>query len=154
MPVADYDQPLDWIMTERGVIEPKRISECAFCFSAMSSAGRAARPCAANCRNCATAMRPISWSSMARTPPHGFGITEDIFDGLIDAGADVVTLGNHAFDQREALVFIERAAAIAASGQLSAGCARPRRRTVFTHEGPAGAGDQRHGPGDDRAAAR
>ena len=27
---------------------------------------------------------------------------------LIDAGADVVTLGNHAFDQREALVFIER----------------------------------------------
>jgi hypothetical protein len=39
---------------------------------------------------------------------HGFGITEDIFNGLIDAGADVVTLGNHAFDQREALVFIER----------------------------------------------
>jgi 2',3'-cyclic-nucleotide 2'-phosphodiesterase len=40
---------------------------------------------------------------------HGFGITEDIFRGLLDSGADVVTLGNHAFDQREALVFIERA---------------------------------------------
>jgi hypothetical protein len=39
---------------------------------------------------------------------HGFGITQDIFRGLLDAGADVVTLGNHAFDQREALVFIER----------------------------------------------
>ena len=39
---------------------------------------------------------------------HGFGITEDIFNGLIDAGADVVTLGNHSFDQREALIFIER----------------------------------------------
>jgi 2',3'-cyclic-nucleotide 2'-phosphodiesterase len=39
---------------------------------------------------------------------HGFGITEDIFNGLRQAGADVVTLGNHAFDQREALVFIER----------------------------------------------
>lgn len=39
---------------------------------------------------------------------HGFGITEDIFKGLLDAGADVVTLGNHAFDQKEALVFIER----------------------------------------------
>ena len=39
---------------------------------------------------------------------HGFGITEDIFNQLIAAGADVVTLGNHAFDQREALVFIER----------------------------------------------
>ena len=39
---------------------------------------------------------------------HGFGITEDIFQGFLAAGADVVTLGNHAFDQREALVFIER----------------------------------------------
>lgn len=38
----------------------------------------------------------------------GFGITEAICDELIAAGADVVTLGNHSFDQREALVFIER----------------------------------------------
>ncbi|MEM1050142.1 MAG: TIGR00282 family metallophosphoesterase [Pseudomonadota bacterium] len=38
----------------------------------------------------------------------GFGITEEIFHDLLDAGADVVTLGNHAFDQKEALVFIER----------------------------------------------
>ncbi len=38
----------------------------------------------------------------------GFGITEAIMDELIEAGADVVTLGNHAFDQKEALVFIER----------------------------------------------
>ena len=40
----------------------------------------------------------------------GFGITEAIYHELIDAGADAVTLGNHAWDQREALVFIERAA--------------------------------------------
>jgi hypothetical protein len=38
----------------------------------------------------------------------GFGITESILNDLLGAGADVVTLGNHAFDQREALVFIER----------------------------------------------
>jgi 2',3'-cyclic-nucleotide 2'-phosphodiesterase len=38
----------------------------------------------------------------------GFGITETIYNDLIDAGADAITLGNHAFDQREALVFIER----------------------------------------------
>ena len=38
----------------------------------------------------------------------GFGITEEIAQDLIDAGADVITLGNHAWDQREALVFIER----------------------------------------------
>ena len=39
----------------------------------------------------------------------GFGITETIYSELIDAGADAVTLGNHAWDQKEALVFIERA---------------------------------------------
>jgi hypothetical protein len=39
----------------------------------------------------------------------GFGITEAIYNEFIDAGADVVTLGNHSWDQREALVFIERA---------------------------------------------
>jgi hypothetical protein len=39
----------------------------------------------------------------------GFGITEAIYEELIDAGADAITLGNHAWDQREALVFIERA---------------------------------------------
>ena len=38
----------------------------------------------------------------------GFGITEDIFRQTIDAGADVVTTGNHVWDQREALVFAER----------------------------------------------
>ncbi|MBP0575823.1 YmdB family metallophosphoesterase, partial [Mycobacterium tuberculosis] len=38
----------------------------------------------------------------------GFGITEEICQNLIDAGCDAITLGNHAFDQREALVFIER----------------------------------------------
>jgi 2',3'-cyclic-nucleotide 2'-phosphodiesterase len=39
----------------------------------------------------------------------GFGITEAIYGEFVDAGADAVTLGNHAWDQREALVFIERA---------------------------------------------
>ncbi|MDR3495254.1 MAG: TIGR00282 family metallophosphoesterase [Ancalomicrobiaceae bacterium] len=38
----------------------------------------------------------------------GFGITEDIADAVIEAGADAITLGNHAWDQREALVFITR----------------------------------------------
>lgn len=38
----------------------------------------------------------------------GFGITEAILNELVDAGADVVTLGNHAFDQRETLVYIDR----------------------------------------------
>ncbi len=35
----------------------------------------------------------------------GFGITEEVLRALLDAGADVVTTGNHVFDQREALSF-------------------------------------------------
>ncbi len=38
----------------------------------------------------------------------GFGITESILTELLDAGADAVTLGNHAFDQKETLVYIDR----------------------------------------------
>src|SRR5215475_10486750 len=39
----------------------------------------------------------------------GFGITETIYNEFVEAGANAVTLGNHAWDQKEALVFIERA---------------------------------------------
>jgi metallophosphoesterase (TIGR00282 family) len=39
----------------------------------------------------------------------GFGITEAIYQEFLDAGADVITGGNHSWDQKEALVFIERA---------------------------------------------
>jgi 2',3'-cyclic-nucleotide 2'-phosphodiesterase len=38
----------------------------------------------------------------------GFGITESILGEFLEAGADCVTLGNHAFDQKDALVFIDR----------------------------------------------
>jgi 2',3'-cyclic-nucleotide 2'-phosphodiesterase len=39
----------------------------------------------------------------------GFGITEAIYQEFVDAGVDVITGGNHSWDQKEALVFIERA---------------------------------------------
>ena len=38
----------------------------------------------------------------------GFGITETTARELYDAGADCLTLGNHSWDQREALTYIER----------------------------------------------
>lgn len=38
----------------------------------------------------------------------GFGITEDIFLETLNAGADVVTTGNHVWDQREALIYADR----------------------------------------------
>ena len=37
----------------------------------------------------------------------GFGITRKHFKQLLDAGVDVVTLGNHSFDQRETLELVE-----------------------------------------------
>jgi len=38
----------------------------------------------------------------------GFGVTEKTAADLFDAGADCLTLGNHSWDQREALTFIDR----------------------------------------------
>ncbi len=38
----------------------------------------------------------------------GFGITEAIANELFSAGADCLTLGDHAWDQREAMTYIER----------------------------------------------
>ena len=38
----------------------------------------------------------------------GFGITESTANELFAAGADCLTLGNHSWDQREALTYIER----------------------------------------------
>jgi len=38
----------------------------------------------------------------------GFGITEAIFKQALDSGCDVVTTGNHVWDQREALSFAPR----------------------------------------------
>jgi hypothetical protein len=39
---------------------------------------------------------------------HGRGLTEKHFNDLLNAGADVVTLGDHAWDQKETLGFIAR----------------------------------------------
>ncbi|WDR04920.1 TIGR00282 family metallophosphoesterase [Devosia rhodophyticola] len=39
---------------------------------------------------------------------HGRGLTEPHFNGIRNAGADAVTLGDHAFDQRETVSYIDR----------------------------------------------
>jgi metallophosphoesterase, MG_246/BB_0505 family len=38
---------------------------------------------------------------------HGFGITEDICETFFQAGVDVVTTGNHAWDRREIVSYID-----------------------------------------------
>ena len=74
----------------------------------MSSGAPAARRCSRELPLLRERYQPDLVVVNGENAAHGFGITESIFDDLVDAGADVVTLGNHAFDQREALVFIER----------------------------------------------
>lgn len=44
----------------------------------------------------------------AENAANGFGITESTARDLFDAGADCLTLGNHAWDQKEALTYIVR----------------------------------------------
>ena len=64
----------------------------------------------------------------------GFGITEAIYNELIEAGADAITLGNHAWDQKEALVFIERAPRLIRPINYPRRHAGPRRGPVEAQE--------------------
>lgn len=38
---------------------------------------------------------------------HGFGITRKICNSFFDVGVDVITMGNHSWDQREVMTFID-----------------------------------------------
>ncbi|HVZ08527.1 TIGR00282 family metallophosphoesterase [Rhodopila sp.] len=42
----------------------------------------------------------------AENASHGFGLSPDMARALFDAGADVLTLGNHAWDRKEIIPFI------------------------------------------------
>jgi metallophosphoesterase (TIGR00282 family) len=65
----------------------------------------------------------------------GFGINEDIYESLIEIGADAVTLGNHAFDQRETLVFIERADRLIRPANYPAGTPGRGSALIELHDG-------------------
>ncbi|MDE1883044.1 MAG: YmdB family metallophosphoesterase, partial [Rhodospirillales bacterium] len=42
----------------------------------------------------------------AENASHGFGLGPDMAEALFAAGADVITLGNHAWDRREIIPYI------------------------------------------------
>src|ERR1700745_150500 len=42
----------------------------------------------------------------AENASHGFGLSPDMAVGLFAAGADVLTLGNHAWDRKEIIPYI------------------------------------------------
>ena len=44
----------------------------------------------------------------AENAAHGFGLTERLAGELYEAGADILTTGNHAWDQRELIAYIQR----------------------------------------------
>ena len=44
----------------------------------------------------------------AENASHGFGLGPDMADALFTAGADVITLGNHAWDRKEIIPYIAR----------------------------------------------
>jgi metallophosphoesterase (TIGR00282 family) len=60
---------------------------------------------------------------------HGNGLTEPHFTGIRDAGADIVTLGDHAFDRRETLTYIERETTLVRPINMAAGT--PGRGAMF-----------------------
>ncbi len=72
--------------------------------------GRAGRTvvCDALARSHQALRDSISSSSTAKIPPAASASPKRSSPTCIDAGADCVTLGNHAFDQKDTLVFIER----------------------------------------------
>lgn len=43
----------------------------------------------------------------AENAAHGFGLTEKICEELFEAGADAITTGNHVWDQREVISFVD-----------------------------------------------
>ncbi|GJE62413.1 TIGR00282 family metallophosphoesterase [Methylobacterium trifolii] len=65
----------------------------------------------------------------------GFGITESICDEILQAGADAVTLGNHSFDQREAMVFIARQPRLVRPANYPPGTPGRGAAIVETHKG-------------------
>ncbi len=72
----------------------------------------------------------------------GFGITEAIYNEFLDAGADAVTLGNHAWDQREALVFIERSPKLIRPLNYPAGTPGRGAALIEARKRRAGSGDE------------
>ncbi len=74
----------------------------------MWSAAPGARDCRNTCRACAATLRIDFTIVNAENAAGGFGITEVTARELFEAGADCLTLGNHSWDQKEALTYIVR----------------------------------------------
>ena len=136
VPDEDHDQPLDFVLTENELIDSRPATDARTSRLHAASVHRRCRgprrPRRGRSTICPAAPR---WSLdfvvvNGENAAGGFGITETICDDFLDAGADCVTLGNHAWDQREALVFIERQPRLIRPAQLPARHARAWRGLI------------------------
>ena len=93
---------------------------------------------------------------------HGFGLGPDMAQAMFAAGADAVTLGNHAWDRRELIPYIAQEkrvirplnfpAGTPGAGSIEITLADGRKALVLKRDGPAVHGPARRPvPGDGRA---
>ena len=87
--------------------------------------GPGRRGCATRCRRCGSATAPDLVVVNGENSAGGMGITEKTASDLFDAGADVITSGNHVYRHREVYDFLDRERPRDPAGQLPARQPRP-----------------------------
>src|ERR1700685_3721913 len=60
----------------------------------------------------------------AENASHGFGLGPDMAEALFAAGADVITLGNHAWDRKEIIPYIAQHPRLIRAGNYQPGAGR------------------------------
>ncbi len=76
----------------------------------------------------------------------GFGVTPDIADDLLERGVHVMTGGNHIWDKKEILPYIDRQPRLLRPANFPAGAPGRGICVAQTASGVPVARDQRHGP--------
>ena len=71
-------------------------------------AARAARRSRSTCRSCGATSRSTVVVVNAENAAAGFGLTERLCGEFYDGGVDILTTGNHVWDQREIIPYIDR----------------------------------------------
>ena len=105
VPAGAHDMRLEAVATERGLIRFKD-AECAFSSSATWSGAPAATRSPPRCRSLRDTLRVDLVVVNAENASHGFGLAPDMARELFAAGADAITLGNHAWDRKELIPYI------------------------------------------------
>ena len=128
-PTAEAAPPRSLLRTEpsgRVRRDSERLSvNILFCGDVMGRPGREAVKKHVP-RAAAAISRSTSSSSTPRTRRRGFGLTERLCGELYDCGVDVLTTGNHVWDQREIIPYIDRDPRAVAAGELPEGDAGRR----------------------------